>query len=78
MGGEYTVYNPSTRLRGFVIPLLPPDIALPEVDFEQVGPSVGEQFPEVTLPDQHGIDVDLHEYRAGRRAVVVFHRSADW
>ena len=64
--------------QGVAIPLLPTDTSLPEVDFEQVGPNVGERFPDVILADQHGAQVDLHEYRAGRRALVVFHRSADW
>jgi hypothetical protein len=30
------------------------------------------------LPDQHGQSVDLHQARNGRRALVVFHRSAAW
>jgi hypothetical protein len=30
------------------------------------------------LPDQHGAAVDLHAVRGGRKALVVFHRSADW
>jgi hypothetical protein len=32
----------------------------------------------VSLPDQHGTTIDLHQARAGRRAVVLFHRSAGW
>ena len=64
--------------RGVDIPLVPIDNPLPEVDFERVGPTVGERFPDVVLADQHGAQIDLHEYRAGRRALVVFHRSADW
>ncbi len=55
-----------------------PAFGLPEVDFDDVGPAVGQRFPDVELIDQHGSLVDLHGHRAGRRALVVFHRSADW
>ncbi len=51
---------------------------LPFVDFATVGPAVGERFPNLVLPDQHGRPVDLHAAREGRRALVVFHRSAGW
>lgn len=54
------------------------ELPIPEVDFDTVGPAIGERFPDVTLQDQHGESVDLHEHRAGRKALVVFHRSADW
>ncbi|MBI2324145.1 MAG: hypothetical protein HYU87_04185 [Chloroflexi bacterium] len=56
-------------------PARPP---LPVLDFDRIGPRVGERFPDVVLPDQHGKPVDLHAARAGRRALVVFHRSASW
>jgi len=42
------------------------------------GPAVGERFPDITLPDQSGTPVRLHEARRGRRALVVFYRSARW
>lgn len=51
---------------------------LPDVDFEGVGPRVGDRFPDVVLPDQSGRPVDLHRHRGDRTALVVFHRSADW
>ena len=51
---------------------------LPVTDFTRIGPVVGERFPDVALPDQHGRMVDLHVARAGRRALVVFYRSAAW
>jgi peroxiredoxin len=51
---------------------------LPYVDFSTIGPRIGERFPDVALPDQHGTIVDLHAMRAGRRALVVFYRSASW
>jgi peroxiredoxin len=51
---------------------------LPHVDFERVGPPLGERFPDVRLPDQRGEVVDLHQARAGRRALVLVYRSAAW
>jgi peroxiredoxin len=51
---------------------------MPFVDFSSVGPKLGERFPDLRLPDQHGRTVDLHEARAGRPAAVVFYRSASW
>lgn len=54
------------------------DSDLPEIDFGDVGPQIGERFPDVRLPDQHGTLVDLHDLRGTRRAVVVFYLSADW
>jgi peroxiredoxin len=51
---------------------------MPERDYTQVGPPLGEPFPDVVLPDQTGRNVDLHRERRGRKALVVFHRSARW
>jgi hypothetical protein len=51
---------------------------LPPRDFGKIGPNEGEPFPDVVLPDQTGTAVDLHRARAGRRAIVVVHRSAEW
>ncbi len=51
---------------------------LPSIDFTAVGPAVGAPFPAVRRPNQHGRVVDLHAARAGRRALVVFFRSARW
>ena len=50
----------------------------PELDFDQTGPRAGERFPDLALPAQDGQLVDLHRARAGRRALVLFHRSASW
>ncbi len=47
-------------------------------EFAQKGPKLGERFPDVRLPDQHGTPVDLHRARGGRRALVHFYRSARW
>jgi peroxiredoxin len=47
-------------------------------DYTQVGPRLGERFPDIILPDQTGTPVDLHRARNGKRAIVVFYRSARW
>ncbi len=54
------------------------ELPIPEVDAENLGPVVGQRFPDVVLPSQTGSALDLHEHRNGRKALVVFHRSADW
>jgi len=51
---------------------------LPPRDFSKIGPNAGERFPDIVLPDQSGCAVDLHAARAGRKAIVVFYRSAEW
>ena len=51
---------------------------LPKIDFQTVGPTVGSGFPNLILPNQYGEVVDLHGERRGRRALVIFYRSADW
>ncbi|MFN0093594.1 MAG: hypothetical protein ACKVVT_02310 [Dehalococcoidia bacterium] len=48
------------------------------VDFTQLGPAAGECFPASQLLDARGAAFDLDRDRAGRPAVVVFHRSARW
>jgi peroxiredoxin len=50
---------------------------LPPRDFSAIGPNMGDRFPDVRLPDQTGGTVDLHAARAGGKALVVFHRSAE-
>ena len=42
------------------------------------GPAIGERLPDFTLPNQRGERVDFHADRAGRKAAVVFQRSAVW
>ncbi len=49
-----------------------------ETDYSQIGPAVGELFPDAVLPDSEGRAIDLHTWRKGRRALVVFYRSAAW
>jgi peroxiredoxin len=51
---------------------------LPPRDFRPIGPKEGEPFPDVRLPGQTGAVVDLHAARAGRPALVVLYRSAEW
>lgn len=51
---------------------------LKPVDFDGIGPRVGDRFPDVYLQDQHGEVIDLHADRAGRKAIVDVFRSADW
>ena len=48
------------------------------VDMSQIGPAVGAAFPDFQLPDAAGNTISLHAWRAGRRALVVFYRSAHW
>ena len=58
---------------------MPPEVAVAdEVDFDNLGPATGLRFPDVMLTDASGKMVDLHADRAGRPALVVFHRSARW
>lgn len=54
------------------------DSAATSIDFDPIGPLAGRRFPDIVLPDQHGNLVSLHEARAGRRALIVFYRSASW
>ena len=52
--------------------------SLPVLDFTKIGPALGQRFPDLVLPDQHGQPIDLHAARRGWRALVVFYRSASW
>jgi hypothetical protein len=49
-----------------------------EVVFDELGPSIGERFPDILLTGLDGAPVSLHPDRAGRPALVVFYRSARW
>jgi peroxiredoxin len=51
---------------------------LPVIDFDAIGPRIGQRFPDVQLPDQRGRLVDLHATRGDRPALVIFYRSASW
>lgn len=56
----------------------PSPASFPAIDFSQIGPAVGSRFPDIVLLNQHGQSVDLHAARAGRKALVLFYRSAAW
>ena len=47
-------------------------------DYSTIGPPPGSPFPDFALPDAQGKPLSLHAWRAGRRALVVFYRSARW
>ncbi len=53
-------------------------MATPAAPLLPTGPAIGEPFPDFTLPDQHGAPVNFTAARAGRRALLVVHRSAAW
>ncbi len=55
-----------------------PGLRTPQDNNFPTGPEVGSVLPDFTLPDQHGRAVNLTAARGGRRALVVFHRSARW
>ena len=57
-------------------PAVPPAQRVPATEDFPTGPAVGERFPDFTLRDQHNAGVNLETVRAGRRALIVFERSA--
>ena len=67
-----------TREQSEQAPETPPTRRVPESDDFPTGPGLGESFPDFTLPDQHGRPVNFTAARDGRRALVLFHRSARW
>ncbi len=52
--------------------------SMTQTDYSQIGPAVGEIFPDFELPDGEEHAVRLHGWRNGRRALIVFYRSAAW
>lgn len=42
------------------------------------GPEIGDRLPDIVAPAQSGEIVDVHSWRNGGPAVVVFYRSAVW
>ncbi len=48
------------------------------IDVASLGPQVGEQVPDFSLPDQSGQVRTLDDILGPRGALVLFHRSADW
>ena len=55
-----------------------PNFRMPSNDVFSKGPETGKKLPDFTLPDQHGKAVTFSEARAGKKALVMFHRSAQW
>ena len=55
-----------------------PNFRMPADDNFAKGPAVGELVPDFTLPDQTGTLVNFNAVRGGRKAMVMFHRSAGW
>jgi len=49
-----------------------------DADYQAIGPAEGALFPDFELPNADGQRVRLHEWRAGRRALMIFFRSAAW
>ena len=47
-------------------------------DMTEIGPAVGAALPDIELPNAYGQMISLRAWRAGRRALVVFYRSAKW
>ena len=48
------------------------------IDVTSLGPQVGEQVPDFTLPDQTGRVWTRDSIRGPNGAIVLFHRSANW
>ena len=42
------------------------------------GPAVGERLPDFTLLNQHGQTIDFQQDHEGKKAVLIFYRSAVW
>ena len=48
------------------------------VNVASLGPQVGEQVPEFSLPDQYGQERTLDSILGPNGAILLFPRSADW
>src|SRR5919108_4243123 len=48
------------------------------IDVSKLGPQVGQQVPDFSLPDQTGRTRNLQSIMGRRGAMLVFLRSADW
>lgn len=42
------------------------------------GPAIGERLPDFRLANQYGELVEFHASRKGRKAAIIFYRSAVW
>ena len=52
--------------------------ASPPVDFDAIGPKVGEIAPDFELRDQSGTRRKLSSLAGPKGTMLVFYRSADW
>jgi cytochrome oxidase Cu insertion factor (SCO1/SenC/PrrC family) len=50
----------------------------PSVDFDRIGPKVGETAPDFELRDQSGTSRKLSSLAGPKATMLVFYRSADW
>jgi hypothetical protein len=48
------------------------------IDVASLGPQVGQQVPDFSLPDQNGRVWTRDSILGPNGAIVLFHRSADW
>ena len=48
------------------------------IEVASLGPQVGEQVPDFSLPDQNGRVWTRESILGPNGAIVLFHRSADW
>jgi hypothetical protein len=48
------------------------------IDIAGLGPKVGDQVPDFSLPDQFGEIQTLESIMGEQGAMIVFHRSANW
>ncbi len=48
------------------------------IDIAALGPQVGDQVPDFSLPDQFGEIQTLQSTMGEQGAMIVFHRSANW
>ena len=48
------------------------------IDIAALGPQVGAQVPDFSLPDQFGEIQTLQSIMGEQGAMIVFHRSANW
>ena len=48
------------------------------IDVASLGPQVGEQVPDFSLPDQNGRVWTRDSILGPNGAIVLFHRSANW
>ena len=48
------------------------------IDIAALGPQVGDEVPDFSLPDQFGEIQTLQSIMGEQGAMIVFHRSANW